>query len=168
MEWIVKFDGISNLTLLGSGAVSRVHPPSEHVQTRLRNSSTAHPGSCASYSRLVRIWEIQKICQLLTQLVLASNSANFVRTKFKIAFTKSSPLAIAYLGNYWETIFDWFFGGWALRFSVDCALHIRYCYTWNSNQIQEKVSNPRLVRSQHSIHSDNISRHKQLQSHQIY
>jgi len=51
--WLFAHDGIC--------AVSWVHPPTEHVQTRLRNFCKTFSYAswlCASYSRLVRIWEI--------------------------------------------------------------------------------------------------------------
>jgi len=55
--WLFPHDGIC--------AVSRVHPPPEHVQARLKKKTEKLPlllcsswRACFCYSRLVRIWEI--------------------------------------------------------------------------------------------------------------
>ena len=55
--------------------------------------------------------------------------------KLRLHLSKPAFNICIYFKDYWEIIFD-LFEGWMLRFSIiDCALHVKYCYTRNSNQI---------------------------------
>ena len=95
-------------------------------------------------------------------------SAKFVATKFQDCIYRFRPRlcksAIAYLGNYWKTIFLIILRGLDMIFHWLCLAYKILLHLKLKSNIKRNSQTP--VRSQHSIHSDNISR--QQKSHQIY
>ena len=114
---------IEHLLLLCISCISASWLCASHTQSSSQNLGNLAKIFVDHLSPLLDVQPCEKylLCQLFGM-------------KLRLHLSKPAFNICIYLENYWEIIFD-LFEGWMLRFSIDCALHVKYCYTRNSNQI---------------------------------